>query len=95
LNAKIIGASFDTSADNQTFATNEQFGFRLLSDVDRAVGRAYGVARGPDEQYPDFPKRMTFLINPEGRIAKIYDVADPGAHPQLVLEDLRQIATSA
>jgi peroxiredoxin len=38
---------------------------------------------------------MTFLINPQGRIVKIYDVADAGAHPEAVLEDLRQLATSA
>ena len=66
-----------------------------MSDIDRGVGHAYGVARGPDEQYPDFPKRMTFLISPEGLIAKIYEVADAGAHPEVVLEELRQIATSA
>jgi peroxiredoxin len=66
-----------------------------LSDIDRAVGSVYGVARSPDEQYPDFPKRMTFLINPEGRVKKIYEVADAGAHPQIVLDELRQIATSA
>ena len=64
-----------------------------MSDIDRGVGRAYGAARGPDEQYPDFPKRMTFLINPEGHIAKIYEVSDAGAHPEVVLEDLRRIAT--
>ena len=67
----------------------------MLSDIDRDIGRAYGVARGPDEQYPDFPKRMTFLINPEGLIAKIYEVADAGGHPEVVLEELRQIAPSA
>lgn len=66
-----------------------------MSDIDRGIGRAYGVARGPDEQYPDFPKRMTFLINPDGLIVKIYEVADAGAHPEVVLEELRQIATPA
>jgi peroxiredoxin len=38
---------------------------------------------------------MTFLIDPEGLIAKIYEVADAGGHPEVVLEELRQIATSA
>jgi len=43
----------------------------LLSDVDRAVGRLYGAAKGADEQYPDFPKRITYLIDPEGGGAKV------------------------
>ena len=64
----------------------------MLSDVDQLVGRAYSVERGPDEQNPAYPKRMTFLINPDGVIAKIYEVSDAGAHPQVVLDDLQQLA---
>jgi peroxiredoxin len=64
----------------------------LLCDVDRAVGRAYGVERAPDEQYPDFPKRITFLIAPDGTVAKVYEVTDVGAHPDEVLADIRALA---
>jgi peroxiredoxin Q/BCP len=57
--------------------------------VDRAIGRLYGAERGPDEQYPDFPKRLTFLIAPDGTIRKIYDVTDPAGHPAEVLADIK------
>lgn len=60
----------------------------MLCDVDRVVGRVYGVERSPDEQYPDFPKRMTFLIDPDGVVAKVYEVGDAGAHPDEVVTDL-------
>jgi peroxiredoxin len=61
----------------------------LLCDTDRSVGRAYGVERGADEPYPDFPKRITYLIDREGVVAKVYDVKDVAAHPDEVLADIR------
>jgi peroxiredoxin Q/BCP len=67
----------------------------LLCDVDHRVGRTYGVERGPDDDRPDYPKRMTFLIDPDGKIAKVYVVSDAGAHPEVVLEDLRQLVSPA
>ena len=84
----IVGASFDTPEANKQFADAEGFPYRLLSDHDRSVGRAYGVAKGPDEQYADFPRRRSFLIDPDGVVRKIYDVTDTAAHPQQVLDDL-------
>ena len=84
----IVGASFDTPEDNKHFADAEGFPYRLLSDRDRSAGQAYGVAKGPDEQYADFPRRRSFLIDPDGVVRKIYDVTDTAAHPQQVLDDL-------
>jgi len=74
------------------FAEEHSFGYSLLCDMDRTVGRLYGVERGADEPYPDYPKRITFLIDPEGMVAKVYEVTDPGAHPDEVLADLRALA---
>jgi peroxiredoxin len=37
---------------------------------------------------------VTFLIDPAGLIAKVYVVTDAGAHPEVVLEDLRALAAS-
>ena len=65
----------------------------LLGDTDRDVGRAYAVERQPDEPNPHYPKRVTFLIDPAGTIAKVYEVADAGAHPEVVLEDLRRLVS--
>ena len=84
----IVGASFDTPAANKQFADAQGFPYRLLSDQDRSVGEAYDVKKGPDEQWADFPRRRSFLIDPDGVVRKIYDVTDTAGHPQQVLDDL-------
>jgi peroxiredoxin Q/BCP len=87
----VIGASFDTPEDNRAFAEKNGFPFRLLSDVDRAVGTAYETRRHPDEPSPEYAKRRTYLIDPGGRIVKAYRVRDILAHPDEVLRDLREL----
>ena len=77
------------------FAEQQGFPFRLLSDVDRAVGEIYEAKRAPEEPSPDFAKRRTYLIDPAGRIAKAYRVKDIPAHPGEVLEDLRALRAAA
>ena len=87
----MLGASFDTPEENKTFAETEQFGFRLLSDVDRTVGQAYEVLRGPDEQYPDFPKRIAYLVDPDGVIRRSSEVTDVDGFAGQVLADVREL----
>jgi len=87
----VIGASFDTPEDNRAFAEQNGFPFRLLSDVDRTVGTVYETKRFPDEPSPEFAKRRTYLIDPEGRIVRAYRVRDIPAHPDEVLRDLREL----
>lgn len=87
----VLGASFDTPEENKAFAEKEGFGFRLLSDTDRAVGTAYQAARGPDEKYPEFAKRISYLIDPDGVIRRSYEVTDPGGHADVVLADLAEL----
>jgi thioredoxin-dependent peroxiredoxin len=88
----VLGASFDTVEDNRQFAADQQFPFRLLSDHERSVGRAYGVVRPAGDQYEAFARRFSFLINPDGVIARVYDVADVKGHADEVLADLQQLA---
>lgn len=91
--ADIVGASFDTPADNARFAAEQGFGFPLLSDPDRTLGEAYGVGRPAGDPFADFPRRVTFLVRPDGTVAKVYEVSDTAAHPQEVLDDLRVLAS--
>jgi len=83
--------SFDPPEQNLGFALKHGFPFTLLSDVDRSVGARYETARAPDEASSDNAKRRTYLIDPEGRIARAYRVTDIPAHPLQVLEDLRAL----
>jgi peroxiredoxin len=56
--------------------------------VDKRVGQAYEVVRPPDEKYPDFPLRVSYLIGPDGVIRRSYTVTDVGGHADTVLADL-------
>ena len=92
----MVGISFDPPEVLQAFAEQHGFPFLMLSDADRKVGELYETKRALDEQSPTNAKRRTYLIDPEGRIAKAYRVTDITGHPAQVLEDLRSIrATSA
>ena len=84
----MLGISFDTPDDNKAFAEKNDFPFRLLSDPDKSVGSLYEVLRDPDDKFADFSQRHSYLIDPEGMIAKVYDVTDPGGHAEVVLADL-------
>lgn len=86
--AEIVGVSFDPPERNKEFADLQGFPFRLLSDVDRTVGEAYETKRAPEEPAPEWAKRRTYLIDPEGVVRKAYRVTDIPAHPDEVLADI-------
>ncbi len=86
----ILGASFDTTAENRAFAEAQGFPFRLLSDLDHQTAVAYGVARGPAEKFANFPRRYSFLIDPAGLIHRSYDVTDVAEHAAMVIADVEQ-----
>ncbi len=92
---EVIGASFDPPEANRTFAEKHDLPFRLLSDVDTKVGQAYEVKRAPEEPSPEWPKRRTYLIDPEGVIRKAYRVRDVTAHPDEVLRDLAELGVAS
>ena len=88
----VIGASFDTVEEQRTFAETEGFGYCLISDADRSIGRLYQAEREPGEEYYEWglPRRISYLIDPEGRIAAAYDLAgqDLAGHAAQVLADV-------
>ena len=80
-----MGISFDTVDDNAAFAKKFDFNFPLLCDTDRAVGLAYGACDKADAQYA---KRISYLIDGDGRVVKAYPNVDAANHPEEVLKDL-------
>jgi peroxiredoxin len=62
----------------------------LLSDVAEQVGVAYET-RAPGTDKVSFAKRYSYLIAPDGVIAKSYEVGDVNAHAAMVLKDLRSL----
>ncbi len=91
LEVELLGASFDTVEDNRAFAEKHGFPFRLLADPDREAGRRYETVRAPEEPAPEYAKRRTYVIDPEGIIRKSYRVRDISGHPEELLADLREL----
>ncbi len=88
--------SFDTVDDQQAFAAEHGFAYRLLSDADKQVGTAYEVLRSEGDPYFEYgiPKRITYLIRPGGEIARSYVLEghqDLTGHAGEVLSDLREL----
>jgi len=89
-NAIVIGVSPDGVASHDRFRDKYELNFPLLSDPDHSVAEAYG-AWGKKKLYGreyDGVLRSTFVIDAEGRIAKIYAKAKAAENAQQVLEDL-------
>lgn len=87
----ILGISFDTPEENKQFAEAEGFPYKLLSDPDRKIGEAQGTKREEGHNYEAFPRRFSYLIDPEGKVAKAYVVKEVTAHADEVLRDLEEL----
>lgn len=87
----MLGASFDAPEENRAFAETEDFGFGLLSDTDRSVGRLYDAARPDDDPLASLPLRVSYLIDADGVIRRAYTVTDTAGHAAEVLADLRAL----
>jgi peroxiredoxin Q/BCP len=81
----ILGASFDDVAANKAFADKFDYPFKLLCDVDRKLGTAYGAL---DAEDPGYPRRISYLIGPDRKIERVYDPVKAATHPEQVLTDL-------
>ena len=81
----MLGISFNDVEKNAEFAEKNQFPFPLLCDTDRSVGMAYGACTDTKARYAS---RISFLIDEEGKIARVYDKVNPREHPAQVLADI-------
>lgn len=89
LGAQIVGVSVDDSASHKKFAEKYHLLFPLLADRDAAVARSYGALS--DLLVVKYAKRYTFLIDPQGKIAKAYLQVDTSRHSKEIVDDLSQL----
>ncbi len=91
LGAVVLGVSADSVSSHKKFAEKYHLMFPLLADENKEVVNAYGVW-GPKKfmgrEYEGI-MRTSFLINPEGVIAKVYEGVKPETHATEVLADLK------
>ena len=80
-----MGASFDTVEENRAFAEKFDFPYPLLSDTDRALGLAYRACEDASDGYA---RRITYVINPEGKIEQAIETSDPAGQAAALISTL-------
>lgn len=88
-NAVILGVSVDTAESHKDFCAKEGLNFKLLSDPDGKVSSAYGSAM--EYEGKTLSARNTFLIDPQGRLAKTFMSVKPASHSDEVLAALAEL----
>jgi len=81
----VLGISFDSEKKNRAFAEKYDFPFRLLCDTDRKIGLAYGAC---DDTAAGAPRRISYVIDTEGRISRAMPKVNPREHAEEVLDSL-------
>jgi peroxiredoxin Q/BCP len=81
----ILGISLDSIEVNAEFAKSCDFPFPLLCDVDREIAVEFGAV---DSQEDTFAKRMTYVIDAEGKVMRVFRSVKPQGHAEEVLEFL-------
>ena len=89
LDAVVLGVSVDSVESHKKFCTNDGLNFKLLADTQHKVTEAYGSLT--NFGVVKFAARHTFLIDPDGKIAKHYESVEPEGHSQVVLDDIKAL----
>jgi len=88
-NAVILGVSLDTPDSHKKFCTKEGLTFRLLADPEHKVVDQYG-SLGSFAGFK-IANRNTFLINPEGKIVKVWTKVEVQHHSEDVLAAIEEL----
>ncbi len=87
--AVVWGLSVDSNESHAEFATKHQLPFTLLADKGGKVAKEYDALL--DLFVFKVAKRHSFIIDPEGRVVKIYRKVDPKTHVAEILKDLQAL----
>jgi peroxiredoxin Q/BCP len=93
-NAVILGVSVDDVNSKKDFAKEHSLPFAVLADSTKATTKTYGVLTSM-LGLVEFSRRDTFIIDPQGRIAKHWEKVDAEGHSKLVLNELKRLQGGA
>jgi peroxiredoxin Q/BCP len=90
----ILGVSPDNAASHEKFIKKFNLPFILLSDTDKKMCQDYGVWVEKSMYGKKYMgvARTTFVVNKEGKIAKIFEKVKPEGHNQEVMEVLKNLS---
>ena len=83
----LIGASADKEAAQTKFIKDHKLPFALLCDTDSKLIKELGI----ESTKGKVPQRVTFLVDKDGKIAKVYTKVTPKNHPAEVLKDVEEL----
>jgi thioredoxin-dependent peroxiredoxin len=89
--AVIVGVSMDTAESHKDFCAKEGLHFHLLADPDAKVSTEYGSVM--EHEGKKYSARNTFLIDPSGKIVKVFTGVKPSEHSEEVLAALKELQT--
>jgi peroxiredoxin Q/BCP len=92
----VLGVSPDTVADVKKFHDKQSLNFTLLADADHAVAEQYGVWAEKKNYGKTYwgNLRATFIIDGEGKVARVFPKVSPKTHDDVVLEALQELAAA-
>lgn len=94
LGADVVGVSRDEAVSHEKFKAKHTLNFTLLSDPDATAMEAYG-AWGKKMFGKEGVLRKTFIIDPEGRVVKVYGRVTPLGHGEQVITDLKALQSKS
>ena len=84
---KVYGVSLDSPESHREFREKYNLNFPLLTDEDGRAAEALGILRDNGE----VANRVTFLLAPDGKIAKVYPEVSPETHADEILDDAQSL----
>lgn len=92
----MLGISPDSVASHRKFREKYELPYDLLADVGHQVAEAYGVWKTKSMFGITFDgvARTTFLVDPDGRVARVFEKVNPLGHGAEVAEELRRMRSS-
>lgn len=78
---RVVGVSTDGVEDQAEFAKQHEIPFSFVSDPDHVWSGAFGVG-----SFVGFDARVSFLIDAQGKVVRVYNDVDPGVHAKEVLD---------
>jgi len=85
-NVQVLGVSVDSRESHESFARKFKLTFPVLADPTKKITRAYGALA-----FYRLARRMTFIIDPQGKIRKIFKSVNPKIHVEEVVQALTEL----
>ena len=93
LGAQVVGVSVDDSNSHAEFAKKYHLPFALLADKTTETAARYGTLM--DLVFMKVARRYTFLIDPQGNVAKVYLSVETSRHSKQIIEDLQKFSSGS